>query len=140
MSTYFEYKLFKISLLNSNVHFYFSKWSYYDVISSKKLHWPCRDFPFKLCKLLAAQFLYPTVDEMKKLFEKSLIKMVEHCSLTTWVKHRHFSGNRKYLALCVLALKLEFFFFFTITLKCLVNTCRTLSYFSDVSKCARNIF
>ena len=30
--------------------------------------------------------------------------------------------------------------FFTITLKCLLNTCSTLSYFSRMSKCIRNIF
>ena len=34
----------------------------------------------------------------------------------------------------------EFILFFTITLKCLLNTCRTLSYFSRMSKCIRNIF
>ena len=32
--------------------------------------------------------------------------------LGTWWKQRLFSGNRKYLALCVLAPKLELFFFY----------------------------
>ena len=35
--------------------------------------------------------------------------------------------------------KLEYSFF-TITVKCLVNTYSALSYFSDVTKCTRNIF
>ena len=37
---------------------------------------------------------------------------VPEVNRSTWVKHKLFSGNRKYLALCVLAPKLELFFFY----------------------------